>query len=325
MRKFIIWSLSLCAMLAYDGFLQAGDRSGKKLPQPDAAVEIELFDGIQAKQLEVKVIALGSNRANVIIQNKTPEPVMVRLPEVFAAVPLLGQFGGQFGAGGGQGGGLLGAGQGGGQFGAGQGGGLNGGQGSGGQGLGGGFVGGQGGGGQFGAGGGGQVGGGLFGGGGGGRGMFRVEVDRPGKLQVEMVCLEHGKPDPNPRMKYTIVPLERLNADPKVTELCKLLAEGNVKQNIAQAAAWHIANGMTWDALAKKNRRESQYTGNEKYFTRDELRAAVNVTGHCQIATEQVVAYDSNSQSPSASLSTSTIFETLQTGDQRELSQFAPY
>ena len=127
--------------------------------------------------------------------------------------------------------------------------------------------------------------------------MFRVEVDRPGKLQVDMVCLEHGKPDPNPRMKYMIVPLDQLNADPKINELCKLLAAGKVKQNIAQAAAWNIANGMTWDALAKKNRRESQYTGSEKYFSHDEIRAAVNVTGHCRAATEQLVAYDSNSRS----------------------------
>ena len=133
--------------------------------------------------------------------------------------------------------------------------------------------------------------------------MFRIEADRPGKLQIEMVCLEHGKADPNPRMKYIIVPLEQFNADPKVTELCRLLAEGKVKQNIAQAAAWNMANGMTWDSLAKKNRRESQYTGNEKYFTQDELRAAVNVAGHCRAATEQLIAYEANSQSSSQSSS----------------------
>ncbi len=126
--------------------------------------------------------------------------------------------------------------------------------------------------------------------------MFRVEADRPGKLQVDMVCLEYGKTDPNPRMKYTIVPLEQLNSDPKVAELCKLLADGKVKQNVAQAAAWHIANEVSWGELAKKNRRESQYTGNEKYFTQEELRTAVNVAGHCRAATEQLVAYESRSQ-----------------------------
>ena len=304
MRKLVIWSLSLCAIAASCGVLGVVEKSGKKAAKSDAAAEIELFDGIQSKQLEVKVIALGSHRANVIIENKTHEPVMVRLPDVFAAVPVLGQFGGQFGGGQAGGGGQFGGGQAGGLFGGGQGGGAGqgaGGQGGGGQGLGGGFGGGQGGGLGGGQGGGGQFGGGQFGGGGGqlggGRGMFRVEADRPGKLQVAMVCLEHGKPDPNPRMKYTLVPLEQLNSDPKVSELCKLLADGKVAQNIAQAAAWNIANGMTWEALAKKNRRESQYTGNEKYFTQEELRAAVNLSGHCRAATEQMVAYDSNSLS----------------------------
>jgi hypothetical protein len=294
MRKFVIWSLSMCAMATWGGWLPAADKATSKIAKPDETAEIELFDGIQSKLLEVKVIALGSHRANVIIENKTAEPVMVRMPDVFAAVPVLGQFGGlggagggQFGVGGGQGGQFGGQG-GGGQFGAG-----GGGQGGGGQGLGGGFGGGQlgGGGGQFGAGGGGQL------GGGGGRGMFRVEADRPGKLQVEMVCLEHGKPDPNPRMKYTLVPLEQLNADPKVSELCKLLANGKVKQNIAQAAAWNIANGLSWDELAKKNRRESQYTGAERYFSQDELRAAINLTGHCRVVTQQLVASETNSRS----------------------------
>ena len=309
MRKFVIWSL--CVVATWGGLLQAADKTTKKVVKPDSLAEIELFDGIQSKLLDVKVIALGSHRANVIIENKTAEPVMVRLPDVFAAVPVLGQFGGPLGGAGGQfgggqfGGGQFGGGQGGGlfggqggQFGGQGGGGLNGGQGGGGQGLGGGFGGGQlGGGGQF--GGGGQLGGGMFGGGGGGRGMFRVEADRPGKLQVEMVCLEHGKPDPNPRMKYTIVPLEQFNADPKVNELCKLLADGKVKQNVAQAAAWNIANGVSWDSLAKKNRRESQYTGNEKYFTQDELRAAISVTGHCRASTERYVASATSSQSAS--------------------------
>lgn len=306
MRKFVIWSLSLCAIASCSGWLPAADKSTKKVVKPNAVAEVELFDGIQSNLLEVKVIALGSHRANVIIENKSAEPVNVRLPDVFAAVPVLGQFGGPLGGAGGQfgaGGGQLGGGQlGGGQFGGGQGGQGGGGQGGGGQGLGGGFGGGQlgGGGGQLGGGqfggGGGQMGGGMFG---GGRGMFRVEPDRAGKLQVEMVCLEHGKPDPNPRMKYTVVPLEQLNADPKVSELCKLLADGKVKQNVAQAAAWNIANGVSWEALAKKNRRESQYTGNEKYFTQNELRAAINVTGHCRAVGEQLIASDTSSRSAS--------------------------
>ena len=119
MSKFVIWSL--CVVATWGGLIHAADKSTKKVVKPDSLAEIELFDGIQSKLLDVKVIALGSHRANVIIENKTAEPVMVRLPDVFAAVPVLGQFGGPLGGAGGQ--------FGGGQFGGGQAGGLFGGQG----------------------------------------------------------------------------------------------------------------------------------------------------------------------------------------------------
>ena len=65
-------------MLTYCGSLHAGDRSVKKVVQPDSVAAIELFDGIQSKQLEVKVIALGSHRANVIIENKTQLAIAAR-------------------------------------------------------------------------------------------------------------------------------------------------------------------------------------------------------------------------------------------------------
>ncbi len=100
MRKLSMWSLPLCCWLLYSSSLCAADKSPKKAAKPDAVAEIDLFDGMHSKQLEVKVVALGSHRANVIIDNKTQSPVMVRLPQVFAAVPILGQFGGgQFGGG----------------------------------------------------------------------------------------------------------------------------------------------------------------------------------------------------------------------------------
>ncbi len=94
-------------------------------------------------------------------------------------------------------------------------------------------------------------------------------------------------------MKYTIVPLEQFNADPKIAELCKMLGEGNVSQNIAQAAAWNMANGLSWKSTCKAQSRESQYTGNEKFFTQSELQAAARLTGLCRDATEQRLTYTS--------------------------------
>lgn len=105
-------------------------------------------------------------------------------------------------------------------------------------------------------------------------GMMRIEPDKKRTMTVPCVCLEHGKTDPNPRMKYKIVPIERINNDPRVAQLCGLLGTGQVPQNTAQAAAWHLANGLSWNELMLKNRFESQYTGNIRFFNPMELRNA---------------------------------------------------
>ncbi len=67
---------------------------------------------MRAEQLAVKVIPLGAHKTNIIIENKTSEPLSIRLPSAFAAVPILAQIGGGMGPGGnlGGGGGLFGGG-----------------------------------------------------------------------------------------------------------------------------------------------------------------------------------------------------------------------
>ena len=239
-------------------FASAEKRARRGAPAKDSR-QVEMFKAIEDGDIEVTFIPKDATEANVIIKNKTDKPLSIKLPEAFAGVPVLAQFGG---GGGGLGGGGLGGG----------GGGLGGG--GGGQGLGGGLGGGGGGvgGGGFGGGGGG------FGGGGGG-GFFNVAAERVGKIKAACVCLEHGKPDPTPRMKYKIVPLDTFTKDQKVIEVCKMLGRGEIPQNSAQAAAWNLANGMSWQELASKNRVESKYLGNQKFFSRLELALAVRITG----------------------------------------------
>ncbi len=221
-------------------------------PREDAGQQWELFDAMKNELVEVKFIPLGTDNANVLVKNKTKLPLQVRLPEAFAGVPILGQG---FGGGGG---GLGGGGQGGGGGGlGGGGGGGGGGQALGGGGGGGGFGGGQGG-----------------GGGGGGGGFFRIAPDRMKKISVATVCLEHGKPNPNPRMTYTIVPLDHVTSDASVHRLCIALGNGRLSQNVAQAAAWNLMDGLAWQTLANKHRVESKYTGNVTWFTENELMQA---------------------------------------------------
>lgn len=230
---------------------------------------IGLFDAIQKNQVHVKLIPLSSDRANVNIQNLTDRAILLNLPDVFGAHHVHAQFGGQGLAGqGGAGVGIGGAGQGiGGQAGQQLGGGFGGqggfGQGGLGQGGQGGFR--QGG---FGQGGFGQAGGVA------GQGFFRVAAGKTRRLSVRTVCLQHGRPDPTPRMQYQIVPLATLHKSLAIQTLCRQMAHGILSQSTAQAAVWNLANGISWRELVGMNRVESKYSGNQRYFRRSELAHA---------------------------------------------------
>ena len=193
----------------------------------------------------MKYIAKSSKQGNVFVTNTTKETLTVKLPKGFAAVDehVLKQ-----GCGGlcGGGGGLCG--------------GASGGGGGGGQSQGGGF------------GGGGLGGGGLGGGGGGGIG-FSVPPEKTVQVPTTSVCLEHGKPEPRPRMKYRIIPVERYTKDPRLQELIYLVGSNRIDKSAAQAAAWHLANKMSWKELANKNIRRIGRP-DDRYFNSKQLLAA---------------------------------------------------
>ena len=259
-----------CGALALGVAVAAADATESSAGEREAQ-KIEMFSAIESGDIEVSLIAKDSTTANVIITNKSKKPLSIELPAAFAGVPVLAQFddaGGGFGGGGNNGGGF----------------------GGGNQGLGGGF-----GGGGFGGGGGG------FGGGGfGGGGFFNVAPEKTRKIKVATVCLEHGKDDPNPRIQYQIKPIETLTDKPEVIELCKMLGSGKLPQNIAQAAAWHLANGLSWQELATKEKVRHLNGSVEMYFNPQELRLAVLTASEAQRRAEQ---YESKSAGKENSLS----------------------
>ena len=211
---------------------------------------IDLFEAAANEQIDLRFIPMDASRGNLLIDNQTNELLTVKLPNAFAAVPVLAQFGQQgFGQqGGGQQGGGGGASQ--------------------------------------------AVGGGLDQGGGGGRnfgqnqgqgnrqavGFMRIAPNRSRKVRAITICLEHGKPEPNPRIAYTIMPIEDYTDDQRVAKLCSSLARHDISQNAAQAAAWHLANGLGWEEIAKLNRIESKYLGNIRFFRSKEIAAAKQFT-----------------------------------------------
>ena len=202
-----------------------------------------LFEAMDEEKVSVRLVAKSEFEGHLLVENTTDAPLTIQMPEAFVGVQVLAQFG-QQGGGGGQQGGQ---------------------QGGGGQ--------------NQAAGGGGQQGGQQGGGGGqqgGGGGFFSIPVATVAKVPVNMVCLEHGKRAPSQRLHYTIVRPETYTTDPRVHEICKMVGSGRLDRASAQAAAWHIANNMSWEQLANKmyNNVGSPDT---PYFSRDQLMAAQGI------------------------------------------------
>jgi hypothetical protein len=230
---------------------------------PDAA-RIGLFEGVEQEALEYQVIAKDETGGNILITNLTDEPLTVELPEAVVGVQVLpqGLGGGGFGF----------DDQAGGSSGSSSGGGQN--QSFGGGGFGGGGLGGGG------------FGGGLGGGGFGGGGFFSVPAERVVRVPYSSVCLEHGKAEPHPRVQYRLVSVEEYTDNVQLQELIKLVGTGRLNQQSLQAAAWHLANDMSWRELAAKryNRIGAPDT---PYFSRAQLFAAQGIVAEAQARADE--------------------------------------
>jgi len=277
-RAWWVGALALAAgVLGWSAWSWAGDpnRSGARQPVGEA---VEFFAAVDQGLIEAQLIPKDSTQCRLLVRNKTNKPLSVKLPEAFAGVPVLAQagFGPDMGAGGGRGR------RGGAGYGAG------GGYGGGAQGFGGGFGG---------------MGGMGFGGmgmGGWGGGFMNVPPERLVQAQAATVCLDHGKPDPRPGIKYEIKPIEAYSSKPAVHELVRMLGRGEVPQRVAQVAAWHLNNDMTWEQLAAKELRFA--TGLRRpYFTPQEIQAAMQVVAKATNLAEQRKRSQPQESTPSAS------------------------
>jgi hypothetical protein len=112
--------------------------------------------------------------------------------------------------------------------------------------------------------------------------MFNVGPDKVVKMKLVTVCLDHGKKDPNPRVPYELVPIESYAKDPAVTEVLKLMVKGKIDQHSAQAACWHLQNGLTWEDLATKIGAKHLNGTVEAYFTSVNLERALAATREAQ-------------------------------------------
>ena len=107
-RRFII--LAAASLILVPGSLQAQQAR----PAPKGPAPVDFFAARQQGLIDVKFIPRNSKQANVLIQNNTKQKLALKLPQAFAGVPVLAQFGGGGGmGGGGMGGGGMGGGGGG--------------------------------------------------------------------------------------------------------------------------------------------------------------------------------------------------------------------
>jgi hypothetical protein len=84
----------------------------------------------------------------------------------------------------------------------------------------------------------------------GGTGIFSIPPEKVRTVDIACLCLEQGKPNPRSSVKYELVSLKEVSDDPRLAEVVKAHARGEVDREIAQAAAWHIANKLSWERLA---------------------------------------------------------------------------
>ena len=74
----------------------------------------------------------------------------------------------------------------------------------------------------------------------------------PGKtiaVRSLTVCLDYGLREPTTRMPYRLVAIDTVSEDPRLALVLGGLASGQITQKVAQAAAWHVSSGRTWEQL----------------------------------------------------------------------------
>ncbi len=252
---FGLWKLAIVVVIGVQ--MEAWAAGPKENPSAQTGETVEMFQAMADGRIEVKLIPKDATQATVLIKNKTDKPLSVKLPDAFAGVPVLAQWD----AGGGR-----------------RSRSSDNNDNDSNQAFGGGWGGGGGGGGW----------------GGGGGGMWNVPPEKVAQIKVPIVCLEHGKPNPRAAVPYEIRPLEKFTTTPGVREVLQALGSGMVSQRVAQVAAWHLNNGMSFQELACKQLRFANGT-RRPYFSPGEIRAAF------QLVTKAKEIAEKHPQTPSQS------------------------
>jgi hypothetical protein len=108
---------------------------------------------------------------------------------------------------------------------------------------------------------------------------FSIAPERVGQLKLPAVCLQHGQPEPHAAVPYLLQRIETVSTKPELVEVCRMLGHGEIRQIVAQAAAWHLANDMSWDELTHMQIKVLGSSTGQPYFTKKEIAAAKEAVG----------------------------------------------
>ncbi|MEK6261190.1 MAG: hypothetical protein AABP62_21530 [Planctomycetota bacterium] len=229
-RPLLACSLSLSLLC----LIGAGTGSIKKLTLDTDAPVVELFDGMEQGQVDVRMAMMNPHEGKVFFTNRTDKPLTVAVPKAVVGVHVLPQVGNNAGNG---------------FFG-------NGGNNNNNQANNGANGQAQSAGGALGAVGNGNGNGNGFPNAPGGmnnnfpgNNFFSIPPEKTVQLDFRSVCLNHGRPNPNAGMKYRLTRVESYTTDPVLQQLLEDYSP-RTNKDVQQAAAWHLANGLSWKQLA---------------------------------------------------------------------------
>lgn len=110
-------------------------------------------------------------------------------------------------------------------------------------------------------------------------GPFNIPPEKTHKIEIPTLCLEHGKPDPYSKVPYELKPISALSDKPEVSALVVRYGKGDISTQAAQAAAWHLQNGMSWKELAAKELVDARGL-KTPYFSRKEIAEGMKLAEH---------------------------------------------
>ncbi|MEX2027790.1 MAG: hypothetical protein WEH44_10815, partial [Pirellulaceae bacterium] len=105
----------------------------------------------------------------------------------------------------------------------------------------------------------------------------------------------------NPRIAYELKPIESFTQDQKVIEVVKMLSRGEVDQHSAQAAAWHLGSGLSFEALAAKIGKKHLDGKVEPFFSPLHVRRAAMITRVAEERAEKVKSASPGEQAAESS------------------------